>query len=93
LNRKLSTFAYFGQLDAIKEAVSKGADIHHDSNSAFKWAVVMGQLEVVKYLLEQGVDITVIQYDPVSIARANNKHETADYLQNYIRKLKLQQFL
>ena len=47
-------------LDVIKELVAEGADIHVDDDSPLRSASICGNLELVKYLIEQGADENLI---------------------------------
>ena len=62
LGMALVDTAGLGKLEAVKELLRQGADIHyHDPKSNGKTpltkAVVLGKFEVVKYLIENGADI------------------------------------
>lgn len=45
-------------LDIIKHLVENGFEIHGDANSAISEASSYGQLEIVKYLIDNGADVT-----------------------------------
>lgn len=62
LNKALVDAAGLGKLEAVKELLEKGADIHYrDPKSNGKTplvrAVLNGKLETVKFLLDKGADI------------------------------------
>ena len=46
-----------GEIEIVKEAIKRGADIHANNDEALRWASENGQLEVVKYLVSLGADI------------------------------------
>ncbi|MFH4973669.1 hypothetical protein AB6A40_000378 [Gnathostoma spinigerum] len=49
-----------GNIDALKELVTHGAQISHidkDKHTALHWAVVCGQIEIVEFLLQEGASI------------------------------------
>jgi ankyrin repeat protein len=56
LDHKLINAARDGDLNLVKQLISKGVNIHAD-NEALKLASLSGHLEVVKYLVEQNADI------------------------------------
>ena len=46
-----------GELNLVKEAIKRGADIHAYNDEALRWASQNGHLDVVKYLVENGANI------------------------------------
>ena len=44
-------------VNTFRLLIEKGADIHAGSDYAFRWSVVYGYLDIVKYLLENGANI------------------------------------
>ena len=62
LGKALVDAASLGKLDAVKELLAKGADIHYcdaasNGKTPLTKAVVLGKFEAAKYLLENGADI------------------------------------
>src|SRR5262245_36612885 len=62
LNKALNTAASIGQLNQVKELLKKGADPNWrdpagNGKTAMVRAVMSGKLEVVKFLVESGVDV------------------------------------
>jgi ankyrin repeat protein len=70
-NRQLLLGAVWGNLDSVREALGRGADVDvQDSvnRSAVSWAAFYGRLDVVRALIEAGADIRehdINYYDPL----------------------------
>jgi ankyrin repeat protein len=63
--------------------VSQGADVTDNNNYAVQVASMNGHLEVVKYLVSQGADVTADTYAvrwAVQVASANGHLEVVKYL-------------
>ena len=68
LNRQLIRASEKGDLALVKSLVEQGADVHVDKEGALIWAASSGQLEVVKYLVEEcGADINTKDQEGCSI--------------------------
>merc|ERR1711871_207176 len=71
-------------LDKMKE---KGVDIHatyYDRKSALHIASYTGHLECVKWLVQQGADMTAKAFDgtaPLDVARSHNKTSVVQFLE------------
>ena len=50
MSYKLIEASRTGNLDLIKDLISKGADIHAQDDEALRWASKHGHLEIVNYL-------------------------------------------
>ena len=57
INRLLFQSSIKGELNLVKEAIHRGANIHANNEEALRWASRNGHLETVKYLVENGADI------------------------------------
>jgi len=60
-NEKLISAIYDNDLNDIKDAITAGADLSYNDNEVFKVAIeqyeVTKNINVIKYLVEQGIDI------------------------------------
>lgn len=62
-----------GDLELLKFVIEKyDADIHHNRDQILRISCLHGHLPVVKYLLEQGADISALDYEAVRSLQVNN---------------------
>ncbi len=57
LNNMLVEMAKEGSVQGVFMMSSKGANIHAEDDNALRWASQLGQLEVVRYLIENKADV------------------------------------
>jgi len=75
--------AGYHNIPLIQKLIEAGANIHSQNERALRTAVMNGQLDMVKYLVEAGASIQVIDNDGKSLlwyAEQNGYHEIIDYL-------------
>ena len=69
-----------GNLDAIKDSVEEGADIHENHDMAILWASYYGHLGIVEYLVEQGADMHKRGDEAFRWAAMNGHFDIVKYL-------------
>jgi len=87
-DKKLHVPASKGDLAAVKRAISKGTKVDKKDiagQTALMYAAETGNLEIVKYLVEQGANINAVsgrkgRGTPLIYAAAANKVEIVEYL-------------
>lgn len=86
-NRKLSTAVMKalkqGDLSTIKSLVKQGMDIDHGGEkgpSILEWAIFYNQLEIVKWLIENGANIHVNNDEPLMKSMSTENLELVEYL-------------
>lgn len=84
-NQDLISGAEEGDLEKVKKALSKGADIHFNDDQQYSWSALTyaschGHLEVAKYLVEQGANIHAKDDFALTIASQYGNQEMVDYL-------------
>ena len=84
MNKQLIQASKSGNLDLVKELISKGADIHVGYDLALRWASENGHLEVVKFLVREGADIHAVNEQSLRLARSCGYLEVANYLEGRI---------
>jgi len=77
---KLETGAKEGLLWLVKDALSKGADVHAWDDCALRWASWNGHLEVVKVLLDTGADVHANDDLALQLASENGHVEVVKVL-------------
>lgn len=76
----LFTSSREGELNLVKEAIGKGANIRAGYDYPLRYASYNGHLEVVKYLVEQGADIHVYNEEGLRLASGRGHLEVVKYL-------------
>ncbi|WP_457625261.1 ankyrin repeat domain-containing protein [Persephonella sp.] len=90
-NKMLIVAAQLGDIDRVRLAIAKGADVNYQDEkggTALHWAVFYGHKEIVKLLLMQGADPYLKDKNgisPVDVARINQKKEILKMLKNFKR--------
>lgn len=79
-NKLLSESSKEGELDLVKYALKKGADIHFFNDYSLKYAVDQRHLDVVKYLIEHGADIHIQNERFLQWAVSNGYLDIVKYL-------------
>ena len=69
-----------GELNLVKEAIKRGADIHTFDENALRYASANGHLDIVKYLVEHGANIHVNNEYALRLASSNGYLEIVKYL-------------
>ena len=69
-----------GEIEIVKEAAERGADIHKEDEYALKEACENGHLEAVKYFIENGADIHITADMPLYRAMEYDHIEIVKYL-------------
>lgn len=69
-----------GHLEAVKLLHQHGANLHFDSDRAFRYAASRGHLEIVKYLICQGSDIHACNNEAFFYSIRNGHLEILKYL-------------
>jgi uncharacterized protein len=102
ITRFLSTIANPVSADVIKLVLPSGPDsgkatcsalintVNDAGNTALHWAALNGHLECVKYLVQTGADVTIINqagHDAVFEAEINDKKEVVDWLLGEVEEL------
>ncbi len=93
-NDMLLTAAQLGDIDRVRLAIAKGANLNYqDENggTALHWAVFYGYKDIVQLLLMHGADPLIKDKDgitPIDVARINNKKEMLKLLEKYVKKKK-----
>jgi len=89
-NAMLITSAKAGDLDYLKLAIAKGANINmQDENGGtpLHWAVYYNRKEIVKFLLMQGANPFITDKNgitPIDLARINNRREILKIFEEYL---------
>ena len=71
-----------GELNIVKEAIKRGADIYGDDDFALSIALSKGNLEIVKYLVDQGADVDGLYNFGIEMAKEYGYTELLNYLNN-----------
>jgi len=77
-------------LEPKKENVGLINAVNDAGNTALHWAALNGHLECVKYLVELGTDVTIINkagHDAVFEAEINDKGDVVDWLLGAVEEL------
>jgi len=82
-----TTYAIFGNnpVSTIEYLISQGNDVNkrtHDSRTYVFWAASRGNLEIVKFLVENGAKLDLVDshgYGPISFTAATGQTNTAIY--------------
>ena len=82
INNLLIKSSIKGELNLVKEAIKRGADIHAKDDYALQSASENGHLEVVKYLVENGADIHAKDERALRLASLNGHLQVVKYLVN-----------
>ena len=64
-----------GEINLVKEAIKRGADIHSYDDQALRNASYYGHLEIVKYLVSLGANIHTYNDEALRLATANGHLE------------------
>lgn len=77
INDGLITASDYNNLDMVKYFISKGADVKYRLYKAFNFALERSHLKIVKYLLENGIDINILKEQTIKeiIYKAFDKTE------------------
>jgi len=81
----LAVTAGEGHLDTVKYLVKKGADVHEENELALRNAAALGQLNVVKYLVEEcdaraGIGAFLLTGDTFTCAATHGRLDVLRYL-------------
>ena len=71
-----------GELNLVKEAIKRGANIHAANESALRWASRKGHLEIVKYLVENGANVHTNDDEALIWANMHGHYEVVKYLKS-----------
>lgn len=77
---KLLIIGSTSDLNIVKIAKNKKADIHITNNLPLRLASGTGHLDIVKFLVNSGADISVFSQDPINVASKNNHLDVVKYL-------------
>ncbi|TNE27825.1 MAG: hypothetical protein EP349_08680 [Alphaproteobacteria bacterium] len=77
----LVRYAKIGDVDGIRTALEKDADIHYQDDSALQWACNNGNFDAAKCLLENGAD--PLGPAPIKCAAQNNHTDILRLLLEY----------
>jgi len=58
-----------GNLEEVKKLEGEGADIHIGREEILRWAVLEGNLELVKFLVENGADVREVNIEELVSGR------------------------
>ncbi len=61
-SQQIANYARTGNLNAVKQCVSNGADVNARNGGALMRASSNGHLDIVKYLIEKGADVNAKDY-------------------------------
>jgi len=70
---ELPDFAARGDFDAVKAAVSLGADVTDDSSRALRRAAAEGHADICEFLVKKGADIHAVGDEALRFAVANGR--------------------
>ncbi|MDE1153451.1 MAG: ankyrin repeat domain-containing protein [Micavibrio sp.] len=70
---ELPDFAARGDLDAVKAAVSLGADVTHDRSRALRRAAAEGHADICEFLIGKGADVHALGDEALRFAVTNNR--------------------
>jgi ankyrin repeat protein/endonuclease/exonuclease/phosphatase family metal-dependent hydrolase len=69
-----------GDLNGIKEALKRGANIHAKNEYALTWSIIKGDKEILKYLIEKGANIQDNKDEFIKMAEKYAHAEITEYL-------------
>jgi hypothetical protein len=67
-------------LDYMLDAVEEGADLHADNDKALEFAAGQGNLNIVKFLVENGANPAANDYAAIKAAKKNGEKFVVDFL-------------
>jgi ankyrin repeat protein len=87
-NRKLTRAINASEINGVKQALEKGADVNTGGGTCLIGAANSKNIEIVKLLIENGISLNYLN-NAIGWARKWECFDIVDYLTNHGRKQKL----
>lgn len=72
-----------GKIELVKYLLNKGANIHHLSDRALRWAVKQKHYDIVKFLIDNGANVNAYDGSAFQLASDHNDKKMLDLLISY----------